>query len=346
MNRNRIALLLLLATSTAGCTVYTEPPPPPPAGDAEVVAGATVAAGGVSVEVFYNELRPYGRWVVTESYGRVFVPAGVEVGWRPYREGHWVHSDYGWTWISEERFGWATYHYGRWYADPVYGWAWVPGTDWGPAWVSFQRGGGYIGWAPLPPAVGFRAGIGLQLGGIDLAVAIEPRSYAFVEDRVFLAPRIATYVVAPTQNVTIIHNTTNITNISVVNNKIVNQSVSVQNVEQATGQKVQHFQIADAKAAGAHGQVQGNQIAIYRPVAVKSASATANGQVKRTLPAGGQAAGRRQGGEVQAMPGGGVRATSGASSNPASGDGGGGGRTTSGATSNETSGSGGVRSTG
>lgn len=31
------------------------------------------------------------------------------------------------------------------------GWVWVPGVEWAPAWVSWRVGGGYIGWAPLPP---------------------------------------------------------------------------------------------------------------------------------------------------------------------------------------------------
>lgn len=35
---------------------------------------------------------------------------------------------YGWTWFSDEPFGWATYHYGRWAWDSQAGWLWVPGT--------------------------------------------------------------------------------------------------------------------------------------------------------------------------------------------------------------------------
>jgi hypothetical protein len=31
------------------------------------------------------------------------------------------------------------------------GWCWIPGTLWGPAWVSWRWGGGYVGWSPLPP---------------------------------------------------------------------------------------------------------------------------------------------------------------------------------------------------
>ena len=30
-------------------------------------------------------------------------------------------------------------------------WIWVPGIEWAPTWVTWRVGGGYIGWAPLPP---------------------------------------------------------------------------------------------------------------------------------------------------------------------------------------------------
>jgi hypothetical protein len=82
----------------------------------------------------------------------------VGYDWRPYTVGRWVNSNYGWTWVSYEPFGWATYHYGRWAFDRQIGWIWVPGTVWGPAWVAWQQGSGYIGWAPLPPQVGFQVG--------------------------------------------------------------------------------------------------------------------------------------------------------------------------------------------
>ena len=71
--------------------------------------------------------------------------------WRPYADGYWAYTDVGWTWVSYEDFGWATYHYGRWTDLADYGWVWVPGYEWGPAWVSWRTGGDYVGWAPLPP---------------------------------------------------------------------------------------------------------------------------------------------------------------------------------------------------
>ena len=100
---------------------------------------------------FYTPLAPAGVWVDVGSYGRCWHPSGVAVGWRPYCEGEWVWTDCGWYWESDEPWAWACYHYGWWVMDPVYGWIWVPGIEWAPAWVSWRVGDGYIGWAPLAP---------------------------------------------------------------------------------------------------------------------------------------------------------------------------------------------------
>jgi hypothetical protein len=56
------------------------------------------------------------------------------------------------VWISEEPFGWATYHYGKWFYDRYDGWVWLPGLDWGPAWVSWEQTPDYVGWSPQLPA--------------------------------------------------------------------------------------------------------------------------------------------------------------------------------------------------
>jgi hypothetical protein len=110
------------------------------------------ATASVDLQTFQEALQPYGEWVVVGSYGRVWRPH-VASGWRPYYYGRWEWTDEGWLWASEEPFGWAAYHYGRWAFDPYYGWLWVPGYQWAPAWVSWRYSGDVVGWAPLAPGV-------------------------------------------------------------------------------------------------------------------------------------------------------------------------------------------------
>ena len=102
--------------------------------------------------MFYESLTPYGSWFETADYGYVWQPGAVrDTSWRPYSRGRWACTDRGWTWISEEPFGWATYHYGRWAQLSGRGWVWVPGSQWAPSWVSWRYCDSYVGWAPLPP---------------------------------------------------------------------------------------------------------------------------------------------------------------------------------------------------
>jgi hypothetical protein len=126
-----------LADAAQADNGYEAPPPP---------AGTAVA----DVDVFYGGLAPYGTWTVVAPYGRVWVPA-VGWGWRPYYYGRWVLTDWGWTFVSDDPWGWAAYHYGAWNFAVGVGWYWIPGTVWGPAWVTWRYGGGYAAWCPLGP---------------------------------------------------------------------------------------------------------------------------------------------------------------------------------------------------
>jgi hypothetical protein len=103
---------------------------------------------------FETTLSPYGTWVDDPTYGRVWVPAESVVGddFAPYASnGQWANTEYGWTWASDWSWGWAPFHFGRWTFMSGRRWGWVPGTLWGPGWVSWRSGGGYVGWAALPP---------------------------------------------------------------------------------------------------------------------------------------------------------------------------------------------------
>lgn len=98
----------------------------------------------------FDELGPYGAWYETPEYGVIWRPV-VSAGWQPYVYGYWIWTSYEWMWVSYEPFGWATYHYGNWWLDPVLGWIWIPGYTWAPCPVDWFYMDGYLGWAPLPP---------------------------------------------------------------------------------------------------------------------------------------------------------------------------------------------------
>jgi hypothetical protein len=106
-------------------------------------------------------LDQHGSWRTVDTYGSVWVPAGVPVGWVPYSTGRWIWDPrYGWTWLEDAPWGWAPYHYGRWVFVRNY-WAWAPGPVvvrpvYSPALVVFLGGGVRVGvgvrplcWAPL-----------------------------------------------------------------------------------------------------------------------------------------------------------------------------------------------------
>jgi hypothetical protein len=203
MGRMRSLLVVALASSAClyGREVSREsvvsPPPAPPGSDSDTSyqtqappppAGSEVADD----EVFYSGLSPYGTWTFVAPYGRVWIPA-VGSGWRPYYYGRWVLTDWGWTFVSDDPWGWAAYHYGRWNWAVGFGWYWIPGLVWGPAWVSWRYGGGYSAWCPLgPPGVYF----GYRHPGW---VAVDNVHFTHPIARVALPPHAVAGVVTQTQ---------------------------------------------------------------------------------------------------------------------------------------------------
>ena len=193
---------------------------------------------------FYNKLEPYGDWIETGDYGYVFHPheAASSVRWRPYTDGRWVYTDAGWTWISEEPFGWATYHYGRWTRLHGIGWVWVPGSQWAPAWVSWRKSSDYVGWAPLPPEARFDQRTGIR-NWSDSYYDVGPDQYCFVASREFGAPRVEQTLLPPDRNVAIISQTTNVTNITYNNTTIVNEGPSYDELRATSREPVQRFRL-------------------------------------------------------------------------------------------------------
>ena len=96
----------------------------------------------------------------------MWFPTSVPDDWAPYRFGHWDWIEpWGWTWVDDQPWGFAPFHYGRWVNIDGH-WGWVPGAVqphpvYAPALVAFvdapddsdngPDGGPDVGWFPLGP---------------------------------------------------------------------------------------------------------------------------------------------------------------------------------------------------
>jgi hypothetical protein len=234
----------------------------------------------VSVDFFYNNLSG-GNWIEVADYGYGWQPdvAVNDPNWRPYADGYWAYTDDGWTWVSYEDFGWATYHYGRWARLADQGWVWFPGSDldWGPAWVSWRTGGDYVGWAPLPPRGPGIAYEGQPIGGqVDLEFDIGPAYYNFIDARFIGEPVLRDRIFPPSQNVTYINNTVNVTNITVQNNVVYNygpdynalSARSSRPIQRLKIERQQNVDLSTAAKSGALTKVQGDKLFVGAPAKI------------------------------------------------------------------------------
>lgn len=193
----------------------------------------------VPVQAFYEELAPYGRWLNNPQYGQVWVPQ-VEADFQPYATaGRWVMTEYGNTWESDYDWGWAPFHYGRWLLDDYYGWIWVPGDEWAPAWVSWRSGGGYYGWAPLGP--GFHVNINVNLPW---------RYWTFVPQRFFNQRNPYRYCVPRTRVVNVYQNTTIINNYYRNDRRSFAYGPQRQEIERVTQQRVPVYRVNELGRRG------------------------------------------------------------------------------------------------
>jgi hypothetical protein len=195
-----------------------------------------------TVNTFYDSLTPYGTWVDVAPYGWCWQPTVVVVspGWQPYCDnGYWLWSDCGWYWHSYYTWGWAPFHYGRWFHHPARGWIWWPDHVWGPSWVCWRSSPTYWGWAPLPPGAHFSAGLGWTFNGAAVSVGfgfgLAASHFAFVAPAHFTDHHVATHRIAAREANAVFSKTTVINNYVVgSNNRIINQGVDRARVEAAT----------------------------------------------------------------------------------------------------------------
>ncbi len=242
-----IYLLLSVSLLIASCgptNVVVQQSPPPPVED-------------VSYQSFYDQLSPYGSWINYPGYGYVWMPsAGPD--FRPYStNGNWIYTDAGWTWSSNYSWGWAPFHYGRWFYENGYGWMWIPGNEWAPAWVSWRGSGEYYGWAPLGPQVS----VNVALSSYNPP----PNYWNFVPRQYIGNPGWHNYYVNENRNVTIISNTTIINNYSGTdrNRYAYAPGPDPNEVRRVSGNNFTTVQLREANTPGE--RISGSQYVIYHP---------------------------------------------------------------------------------
>ncbi len=256
--KKSFAFLFLTMAFMAGCLLYG------PTGDYNGPGYATTPGqsypGGQDVNDYYDYLEPYGLWVSFSPHGYVWIPRDIDYGWRPYSLGHWVYTDYGWTWIAGERWGWLVHHYGRWGWDDRLGWYWVPDTVWGPSWVVWRWGDLYIGWAPIPPGYDFDRGYGFRRRDFN----IPGRHWNFVRGQQFLDSRLDRWILPRERNITIINYTHIDMNIHVRDHRVINDGVAIGQVGRMTQKTVERRQVRDAGRPG-ESRVDSREVVMYRP---------------------------------------------------------------------------------
>lgn len=223
------------------------------------------AADRISFGVFYSSLTPYGEWIELEPDFYVWRPIYVRHNWRPYMNGRWAWTSYGWYWVSYEPFGWATFHYGRWYYDDYYGWIWIPGYEWAPAWVEWRYNDDYIGWAPLPPYAVFRVSIGIHFTTRWYSPA---HYWSFVRYRNFCNPRVVDYYVPLERSRRFFGDTRYRTDYGYDNNRIVNRGIDREVIERRSGDRIRTAEIIEVRDRQTERIVREGdrpRIEVYRP---------------------------------------------------------------------------------
>ena len=209
---------------------------------------------------FYDSLSPYGVWVHHPPYGYVWIPRISRPGWRPYTDGRWVWTEYGWTWISSWDWGWMAFHYGRWNWDAGFGWYWVPDTVWGPAWVTWRWSNLFIGWAPLPSNAHFVSGVGVQ----SIPSGFPNTYWVFIEHNFFYQSRLNRYILPVERNLTVLSAADLRSNIIFRDERIINQGVPLVEIRRRTGQSIREYTLRDSDRE-AKTAIGGSELRIFRP---------------------------------------------------------------------------------
>lgn len=255
----------------------------------------------VSFQSFYDELSPDGEWieitkdeikddlkdgegqgfssVLQDGDEMVFIwkPALNDGVWSPYTNGRWEYTTSGWMWVSNYSWGWAVYHYGRWWNSPKYGWVWLPGYVWAPAWVRWRILEGYIGWCPLSPFAEWKIAEGITVYNYNYNG--RDADWVFVEKGNFINEINSANIVPSTGYKYLVANSQSLINIRSENSRIMNYGPDVKDVQKITSNTItqKNIKVTTEKIKTFVGD---KDITLYKPFFKKLDINPATGKVK------------------------------------------------------------------
>lgn len=265
LNRNTILFLLFIPIFT----LYTQQNNPNDsllekikhieiAFDAPIENEENLYMNTVSFQSFYDVLSPMGEWIqitredidedLSEGEGEGYSSVSfadeeflfiwkpnVESSWKPYLNGKWEYTDRGWLWVSYDKWGNQTYNYGRWWNSPKYGWVWLPGYTWAPAWVRWKvaNDGNHLGWVALSPKAKWKSEEGITDKNYNFSN--NEGDWVFVDNNTFTGNISADKTVSSDLSSKLVKDSRTITDIKAENDMIVNNGPDVKMLESKTG---------------------------------------------------------------------------------------------------------------
>ena len=189
----------------------------------------------VSADVVgYEDLDDHGSWRRTPENGYVWFPRTTQANWAPYHNGHWDYIEpWGYTWVDDEPWGFAPFHYGRW-VNYRGSWGWVPAAPrvqgvvyvrpvYAPALVAWVGGPHFAIGVAVGGHESYGSGVNVgwfPLGPREVYVPSYRVSRNYVNNVNVSNTTVNTTVVNNYYNTTIVNNNVSVTNVKYVNQRV------------------------------------------------------------------------------------------------------------------------------
>ena len=189
----------------------------------------------VSADVVgYEDLDDHGSWRRTPENGYVWFPRTTQANWAPYHNGHWDYIEpWGYTWVDDEPWGFAPFHYGRW-VNYRGSWGWVPAAPrvqgvvyvrpvYAPALVAWVGGPHFAIGVAVGGHESYGSGVNVgwfPLGPREVYVPSYHVSRNYVNNVNVSNTTVNTTVVNNYYNTTVVNNNVSVTNVKYVNQRV------------------------------------------------------------------------------------------------------------------------------